>query len=325
VLLPEFTLERPRSLGEAAALASRPGARLLAGGTGLIPNLRLGLEAPKALVSLEQVDELKKIHLEKNEIRIGAGVTLQQLCEAGGIPAALKEAARAVGAPGHRSAATLGGNLCLDTRCLYYNRSEEWRRSNGYCLKRGGDTCHVAPRGKVCRAAFSGDLAPALFVLDAVVEVFREGRMETRPFETLYRDDGANAIALAPGEIVAAVRIPARRVRSGYAKARSRGAIDFPLAGVAIALEVREGRVAHLRAALTGTNSCPILVKDLETLVGREPGGALEAALGKRVEKEVKPLRTSVGAADYRRQVAVVLARRLLARLTAADTTGETP
>lgn len=145
--------------------------------------------------------------------------------------------------------------------------------------------------------------------------------MEMRSFETLYRDDGANALALAPGEIIAAVRIPRRQVRSGYAKARSRGAIDFPLAGVAIALELRQGRIAHLRAALTGTNSCPILVRDLETLVGREPGAALEAALGKRVEKQVKPLRTSVGAADYRRQVAVVLARRLLARLT----TGESP
>jgi 4-hydroxybenzoyl-CoA reductase subunit beta len=321
VLLPEFTLERPRSLREAAALASRPGARLLAGGTGLVPNLRLGLEAPQALISLEQIHELKEIDFRKSETRIGACVTLQQLCDAGGIPPAVQEAARAVGAPAHRAAATLGGNLCLDTRCLYYNRGEEWRRSNGYCLKRGGDTCHVAPRGKLCRAAFSGDLAPALFVLDAVVEVFREGRMETRPFETLYRDDGANALALAPGEIVAAVRIPGRQVRSGYAKARSRGAIDFPLAGVAIALELRQGRIAHLRAALTGTNSCPILVEDLEALVGREPGAALEAALGKRVEKQVKPLRTSVGAADYRRQVAVVLARRLLARLT----TGESP
>jgi 4-hydroxybenzoyl-CoA reductase subunit beta len=321
VLLPEFTIERPRSLREAAALASRPGARLLAGGTGLVPNLRLGLEAPQALVSLEQVDELKKIHFDKTEIRIGACVTLHQLCEADGIPAAVKEAARAVGAPAHRAAATLGGNLCLDTRCLYYNRGEEWRRSNGYCLKRGGDTCHVAPRGKLCRAAYSADLAPALLALGAEVEVLRKEKVEIQPLERLYRDDGANALALAPGEIVAAVRIPVRQVRSGYAKARSRGAIDFPLAGVAIALELRQGRIAHLRAALTGTNSCPILVEDLEALVGREPGAALEAALGKRVEKQVKPLRTSVGAADYRRQVAVVLARRLLARLT----TGESP
>ena len=323
MLLPEFTLERPRSLAEAAALASREGARLLAGGTGLVPNLRLGLETPKTLVCLENVKELKTIQADSDTLRIGAGVSLREIAEADGLPDALREAARAVGAPAHRAAATLGGNLCLDTRCVYYNQSEHWRQSNGYCLKRGGDTCHVAPRGKLCRAAFSGDLAPALLALEAQVEIFRPGGTEILPLENLYRDDGAQPLMLAPGHIVAAVRLPAREVRSGYAKARRRGAIDFPLAGVAIALELREGRIARLRAALTGTNSSPIPISDLESLVGREPGAALEAALGKRVEKQVKPLRTGIGAADYRRQVAVVLARRLLARLTAGETTGE--
>jgi 4-hydroxybenzoyl-CoA reductase subunit beta len=323
VLLPEFTLERPRSLAEAAALASRKGARLIAGGTGLVPNLRLGLEVPKVLVALDAIPELREIRLSQlseNHIRIGAAVTLQQLCDADGIPTAVKEAARAVGAPTHRSAATLGGNLCLDTRCLYYNQSEQWRRSNGYCLKHGGDTCHVAPRGKQCRAAFSGDLAPALLALEAQVEIFGAHGRHTLLLENLYREDGARPLTLEPGEVVAAVHVPARPLRSGYAKARRRGAIDFPLAGVAIALELRDGRVAHLSAALTGTNSRPILLSDLGSLVGREPGSGLEAALGKRVEKEVKPLRTGIGAADYRRQVAVVLARRLLARLTAAET-----
>jgi 4-hydroxybenzoyl-CoA reductase subunit beta len=319
VPLPEFTLERPRSLGEAAALAARDGARLLAGGTDLLSNLRHGLDAPRTLVCLESIPGLKEVEKSAHGLRIGAGVSLRQLCDADGIPQALTEAARAVGAPAHRSAATLGGNLCLDTRCLYYNQSEEWRRSNGYCLKRGGEICHVAPRGTLCRAAFSGDLAPALLALDAEVEIFRQGKMERRFLGTLYRDDGARPLRLEPGEIVAAVRVPLRPVMSGYAKARRRGAIDFPLAGVAIALELREGRVAHLRAALTGTNSSPFLLSGMEELVGREPGAALEAALGKRVEKQVRPLRTTVGAADYRRQAAVVLARRLLARLSKGD------
>lgn len=319
MLLPELTLERPRSLGEAAALASRAGARIVAGGTGLLPNLRLGLEAPAVLVSLDGIPELREIETSQTHVRIGAGVTLRQLCDTEGIPLALKEAARAVGAPTHRSAATVGGNLCLDTRCLYYNQSEHWRRSNGYCLKRGGDLCHVAPRGKVCRAAYSGDVAPALLALEAEAEVFHGGKLERRPLGTLYRDDGAQPLTLAPGDIVAALRLPARPARSGYAKARGRGAIDFPLAGAAIALELREGRVVHLRAALTGTNSFPFVVSGTEELIGRQPGAGLEAALAKAVEKQVKPLRTSVGAADYRRQVAVVLARRLLARLTTGE------
>ena len=320
--LPEFTLVRPRSLAEAAELAANPLARVVAGGTGLVPNLALGLEAPRALVSLERLGELRDIEYSKEAIRIGACVPLRQLCDAERIPNALKEAARAVGAPGHRSAATVGGNLCLDTRCLYYNQSEHWRRSNGYCLKRGGDICHVAPKGKVCRAAFSGDLAPALLALEAEVEIFGLHGLTKRPLEALYRDDGASCLTLEAGELVTAVRVPLRALRSGYAKARRRGAIDFPLAGVAMALALEGGRIGHLRVALTGTNSCPLLVCGID-LAGA--AASVEAQIGKQVEKQVKPLRTTIGAADYRRQVAVVLARRLFARLTRQISKGEAP
>jgi 4-hydroxybenzoyl-CoA reductase subunit beta len=317
VLLPEFTLLRPRSLAEAAELAANPLARVIAGGTGLVPNLRLGVEAPRALVSLERLGELRGIEFSQSGIRIGACVSLQELCDDARLPDALREAARSVGAPGHRSAATLGGNLCLDTRCLYYNQSEHWRRSSGYCLKRGGELCHVAPRGSVCRAAFSGDLAPALLALEAEMELFSPaGITSVKPLHELYRDDGANCLTLERGAIVAAVRVPARELRSGYAKARRRGAIDFPLAGVAIAAALDGARLRQLRVALTGTNSMPLLVKGVEELLGAEVGPAVETRLGKLVERQVKPLRTTIGAADYRRQVAVALARRLLARLT---------
>ena len=222
------------------------------------------------------------------------------------------EAARSIAAPGHRSVATLGGNLCLDTRCLYYNQSEQWRRSNGYCLKYGGDTCHVAPQGRKCRAAYSGDLAPALLVLQAEVETTSRRML----LEELYRDDGANHLQLAPGEIVCAVRIPAPRGRSGYAKARARGAIDFPLAGVAMALELRSGHIAQLRVALTGTNSRPFVLSGTDAFIGGKPDGA---TLAKLVQKQAAPMRTSVTAADYRRQAAMVLARRLLDRLSTGE------
>jgi 4-hydroxybenzoyl-CoA reductase subunit beta len=314
IALPQFTLLRPATLKQAARLAAEPHARLLAGGTGLLPNLRLGLGAPRTLVSLDALDELRRIDAFKSGVRIGACVTLARLSQAAelaGPYAALSEAAAAVGAPGHRAAGTLGGNLCLDTRCLYYNQSEHWRRSNGYCLKLGGDICHVAPQGRKCRAAYSADLAPALIALEAEVEI--AGRIQ--PLEDMYRDDGADFLALAPGEIVAAVRLPAPKGRSGYAKARARGAIDFPLAGVAMALALRGGRVAHLRVALTGTNSRPLLVAGTEALIGGEPGEAAATALVKLVQKQAAPVRTTVSAADYRRQAAAILARRLLARL----------
>lgn len=315
--LPEFTLLRPRTLADAACLAGEPDARLIAGGTGLIPNLRLGLGAPRTLVSLEAVEELRCIDVSEHGYRIGAGVTLEELSRFQGIPAALSEAARAVAAPGHRSVATLGGNLCLDTRCVYYNQSEQWRRANGYCLKFGGDVCHVAPQGKKCRAAYSGDLAPALLVLNAKTEVMKpDGSSCVRPLQDLYGDDGAKHLALAPGELIAAVQLPPERGRSGYAKLRSRGSIDFPLAGVAMAVSLKDRVIQELRVALTGTNSRPLLVEGTQAFAGAEPGEATAAALAKLVQKQAGPMRTTLTAADYRRQGAAILARRLLARLT---------
>jgi len=321
IALPQFTLLRPATLAEAARLAAEPHARLIAGGTGLIPNLRLGLGAPRTLVSLEALEELRRIEISERGYRIGAAVSLQALSDNKRLPAALREAARSVAAPAHRSAATLGGNLCLDTRCVYYNQSEQWRRANGYCLKFGGDTCHVAPQGKKCRAAYSGDVAPALLVLDANIEV--AGAL--RPLQRLYQDDGAKHLALQPGEIVAAVHLPPTRGRSGYAKLRSRGAIDFPLAGVAMMISLNNNIIRELRVALTGTNSRPVLIEGTETLVGSEAGEAAGTALAKLVQKQAGPMRTTLTAADYRRQGAMVLARRLLARLTQKETQGGIP
>jgi 4-hydroxybenzoyl-CoA reductase subunit beta len=303
---------RPATLAEAARLAAEPDARLIAGGTGLLPNLRLGLGKPRTLVSLDRLAELQGVEISRDGIRIGASVTLAELSRRKDIPDALREAANSVAAPGHRSAATLGGNLCLDTRCVYYNQSEHWRRSNDYCLKYGGDTCHVAPQGKKCRAAYSGDLAPALLALEAQVET----TSRSTPLENLYSDDGARHLNLGIGEIVSAVRIPVRDGRSGYAKARGRGAIDYPLAGVAMVLAMRDGTIAHIRVALTGTNSRPFVLNGTDAFIGGKPD---EAALAKLVQKQAGPVRTTVTAADYRRQAAAILARRLLGRLSKGE------
>ncbi len=324
ITLPHFTLLRPATLAEAARLAGAPEARVVAGGTGLIPNLRLGLGAPLTLVSLDALEELRRIEVSPHGTRIGACVSLQILSEAPGIPAALREAARSVAAPAHRAAATLGGNLCLDTRCVYYNQGEYWRRSNGYCLKFGGDTCHVAPQGKKCRAAYCGDLAPALLVLEAEVElVDKDGMRRAGSLEKLYQDDGAKHLALQPGGIVAAVHLPPAKGRSGYAKLRARGSIDFPLAGVAMMLSLSNNLIREVRVALTGTNSRPVLIEGTEALAGAEPGEAAAAAIAKLVQKQAGPMRTTLTAADYRRQGAMVLARRLLARLTVGEIQGE--
>lgn len=205
---------------------------------------------------------------------------------------------------------------------MYYNQGEHWRRTNGYCLKLGGDVCHVAPQGRKCRAAYCADLAPALLALEAEIEIVRaDGGQSVKPLHELYRDDGADFLALETGEIIVAVRLPAPQGASGYAKACARGAIDFPLAGVAMALALRDGRISHLRVALTGTNSRPLLVAGTEAMLGAEPGEAAAVALARLVQKQAAPMRTTIGAADYRRQVAAVLARRLLARLSKGDLT----
>jgi 4-hydroxybenzoyl-CoA reductase subunit beta len=229
----------------------------------------------------------------------------------------LTEAALSVAGPGHRTVATIGGNLCLDTRCVFYNQSEWWRRSNAYCLKLGGDTCHVAPQGKHCHAAFSGDLAPALLVLGADVEVMGSRGARRLPLADLYVDDGAAHLTLGVGEILVAVHVPTQPInaRVGYRKARARGAIDFPLAGVAARVEMRNGRIDDLRVALTGTNARPFLLEGIDEIVGKPLDDSLLAKLGKLVQKQVSPMRTTVTRANYRRQVATVLAQRLVREL----------
>jgi len=319
--LHEFVLRRPHSPAEAAALLAAPDARAIAGGTDLVANLRRGLERPATLVDLSGVSGLGGIAVDNGALHIGACVTLAQLALEPRVRAqvpVLSVAAKSVAGPGHRSTATIGGNLCLDTRCVFYNQSEWWRRANRYCLKRGGDICHVAPQGDHCHAAFSGDLAPVLLVLDAGLEIAGATGARAMPLAALYREDGASHLTLERGEFVTAVRIPAPPpgLRCGYRKARARGAIDFPLAGVAAALELQDGRARSLRVALTGTNSRPFLLEGTAELEGKALDASALAALDKLVQKQVKPMRTTVTASNYRRQVAAVLAQRLVRELT---------
>jgi 4-hydroxybenzoyl-CoA reductase subunit beta len=322
--LAPFTLYKAGTAARAAALlASVPGARIIAGGTDLLPNLRRGIGAPAALVDVSGIVDFGAVTRDAQGWRLGAGVTLAVLASdpliARELPA-LAQAAAAVAGPGHRSVATLGGNLCLDTRCVFYNQSEWWRKSNDYCLKHGGDTCHVAPQGRRCHAAFSGDLAPALIALEATVEIVGHRGMLTMPLAGFYADDGAAHLRLAADELIVAVRIPPQPAgaRAGYRKARVRGAMDFPLAGVAVRAGFADDRLTTLRVALTGTNSRPLLLADTEALCGSPVDEALLKALGKRIGKQVSPMRTTTTASNYRRQVAIVLAQRLLRELQVA-------
>jgi len=319
--LPPFVLARPATLSQAALLLTADRrARIVAGGTDLVPNLRDGLGEPSVLVDISAIAGLDRIDVTADGATFGAGTSLARLAAHAGLREALPilaEAALTIAAPGHRTVATVGGNLCLDTRCVFYNQSAWWRRANDHCLKHGGETCHVAPQGKRCHAAFAGDLAPALLVLGAEIDVFGSRGARRIALDKLYADDGAAHLALAPGEIVVGVRVPRppSGARAGYRKARARGAIDFPVAGVAALVSMHDGAVSDLRVALTGTNSRPFLLEGTAELAGRPLDDAALARLGKLVQKQVSPMRTTVTPSNYRRQVAVVLAQRLVREL----------
>ncbi len=321
--LSDFTLHRPDNLAEALACGGADGARLLAGGTDLLPNLRRGLEQPPALVDLSGVGELRELQAGSDgTLVIGAGVTLAALAADERVRRALPalaEAARAVAASTHRGAATVGGNLCQDTRCIFYNQSEWWRASNGYCLKRNGTRCHVAPQGERCHAAFCSDLAPVLMVAGAQVRLEKAGGSRTLPLAQMYRDDGAAHLALEPGELLVRVTVPplAAGERAAFAKTRVRGGIDFPLAAVALAGRIEQGRIGRLRVAVSGTNSLPLAIEGIEALEGSQVDDAAAKKLRQLVQKQVQPMRSTVTPPQYRREAAGALAERLLRELAA--------
>jgi 4-hydroxybenzoyl-CoA reductase subunit beta len=334
--LPEFQLIRPRTLAEVlAARAAHPESRLIGGGTDLMVNIRRGIVAPPVLIETNEVAELRTIRADASMLEIGAAVTLSEVARHPEIVArypVVAQAAHVIAGPTHRNMGTVGGNLCLDTRCIYYNQSEWWRAANQHCLKTVGTICHVAPKSHgVCFATFSGDLAPALLTLGAEVELAGPGGRRVLPLSGLYigharhdgtSGDGKNYLSLGRGEFVTAVRAantPA--LRSAYDKVRIRRSIEYPVAGVAVALRREGDKLVDLRVAFTGTNPRPVLLAGTQELCG----GALDAAfftgLDRLVRDQVMAMKTTFTPGHYRRRVAGVLARRLVTRLFADDST----
>lgn len=316
---PAFRLVRPHTIADAiAACADRAESRFVGGGTDLLVNMRRGICQPDQLIDLSGIGELTEIRATGDGVVIGAGVTIADLASHDVIAAryrAVAQAAASIAGPGHRNAGTVGGNLCLDTRCIYYNQSEWWRSANAYCLKRHGDTCHVAPQGQRCHAAYCGDLAPALLVLGAEIEISSTRGTRRTFLSSLYIEDGKAHLALAADELITAVHLPADAPSSAYAKIRTRAAIDFPLAGVAVALAASADTIVSLRLALTGTNSRPFLLAGTDAFTGRPIDDKLLSEIDRLVQRQVQPMRTTLTSANYRRLAAAGLAKRLIASL----------
>ena len=289
--LPWFEFRAPRTIAEAAKILAGEGpqAMLIAGGTDLIPNMKRRHQSPKTLVSLRRVAELK----QRNGA-LGAGLTLSELVHDGAVRQnyrGLWQAAAQVATVHLRNMGTLGGNLCLDTRCTYYNQNHEWRKAIDFCLKKDGDICWVATASKRCVAVSSTDTAPALIALGAKVKlVSAQGEREV-PLAALYNNDGIDYLTRRADEILTEVAVPSGWT-SSYWKLRRRGAFDFPVLGVAAAVKLaQDGTVQEARIALGAAASRPFLVeKGGELLKGRKLTDDAIAEAGSIVASRAKPM-----------------------------------
>jgi 4-hydroxybenzoyl-CoA reductase subunit beta len=285
--LPWFEHRAPRTVAEAAKILAGEGPRamLIAGGTDLLPNMKRRHQSPAVLVSLRNVSDLRK----QNGV-FGAGLTLSEVAKNENTPAALRHAAAQVATPHLRNMGTLGGNLCLDTRCTYYNQTYEWRKAIDFCLKKDGDICWVATASKRCVAVSSTDTAPALIALNAVVKLQSEKGEREIPVETLYRNDGIDYLSRRPDEILTSVRVP-EGWKSTYWKLRRRGSFDFPILGVAAAVRMDGDVVQEARVALGAVASRPFLVEKAgEFLKGKKLTEEVIAQAAGLVANRVKPM-----------------------------------
>ena len=329
--LPPYQYHRPNSVADAVALKVKYGtdAMFVSGGTDLIPNMKHRLFEPEHLIALKRIDTLRGI----DEVSTDAGDTLrlgaaETLASVAGNPRVrelfpgLAEAAAHIAGPQLRNSGTIGGNVCLDTRCTYYNQTHFWRESLGFCLKKDGDVCHVTRTGRKCVAAHSADTPPVLMTLDArVVLVGPNGTREVS-VEDFFVADGIANTRREPDEILTEIRIPlaAAKRRQAYVKLRQRKSIDFPLLTVAIAAELDGGGVVQsLSGVVTGLGSRPrALSKWEEVAQGRALETELVDELAARAHRQCHPLENIIVDPDWRRAMVPVFVKRALEQVADA-------
>jgi 4-hydroxybenzoyl-CoA reductase subunit beta len=309
--LPWFEYRAPSTLAEAARILAGegPNAMLIAGGTDLLPNMKRRQMAPKVLVSLRAIDSLRT-----NGKTYGAGLTLTQIVNSSA-PKALRQAAHQVATVHLRNMGTLGGNLCLDTRCNYYNQNYEWRKAIDFCLKKDGDVCWVATASKRCVAMSSTDCAPALIALGARVKLLSLQNEREIAVEDLYNNDGIDYLKRRADEILTEVSIPAGQT-SCYWKLRRRGAFDFPVLGVAASLD----NSGNTRIALGAVASRPFLVeKATEFLKGKKLSDEVIDEAARLVAARAKPMDNADLDLYWRKDVAGEFVRYALRELRGDD------
>lgn len=322
--LNRFSYIAPTSLDGALDLLQEHGrdAMLMAGGTDLLVNIKHRLFTPEVVVGIRDLPELKGRSVSVDGwLTLGASTRLSALEadeEISRLYPSLAEAARLISVPQVRSVATLGGNICLDTRCNYYNQSQEWRRAIGFCMKKDSPICRVAPGGDRCWAVASADTVPVLICLRADVMVAGPTGLRRVPVESLYQDDGLVPLTLQFGEVVTQVHIPApENWETVYAKFRLRQSFDFPLVGIAVSVSrTHAGDVADARIAMTAVASLPERATGAETaLRGKQITEETIAAAGQAVFRQAKPMDNTAGSIFHRKRMARVLLERSLRQI----------
>jgi 4-hydroxybenzoyl-CoA reductase subunit beta len=321
--LPPFTYLAPVSVADAAKLMADHGtdAMLVAGGTDLYPNMKRRQFEPKVLVGLRSIKEMAGVRgSAKDGLTIGGGTTLTAVSrhpEVARRYPALATAAGVVSTPQLRNMGTLGGNVCVDTRCNYYNQSYQWRKAVNFCMKKDGEICLVAPGSPRCWAVSSSDTAPVLWSLGASVRLTGPAGERVIPISTLYRDDGIEYLSKQPGEILTEIVVPAADgQRSAYLKLRRRGAFDFPILGVAVALAMDGQTVRQARIVLGAVASLPREATEAgRLLIGQRLSAELIDRVADAAAKPSKPLDNTDLTHPYRKKMTRVFVARALRSL----------
>ncbi len=333
--LPPFTYLGPRSLAEAtqmlaerSALDARHAALVVAGGTDLYPNMKRRQQEPAVLIGLRGIPELRGAEAaEEGWVRVGAMTTLAQAAADPILRArypALAAAAGLVSTPHLRLMGTIGGNLCLDTRCTYYDQSYHWRQSIDFCKKKDGQTCWVAPGSARCWAVSSSDTAPVAVALRARLRLVSAGGERLVDAADFFRDDGILYLARRPDEILADVLLPPMDGwRTTYLKLRRRGAFDFPVLGVAAAARCTDGAVEDVRLVLGAVGSAPVDASAAaRPLVGSTPAPDAIEAVALTASRGAHPLDNTDLSYAWRKKVTRVYVRRALAQVCGVPLAG---
>ncbi|MBT7951184.1 MAG: 4-hydroxybenzoyl-CoA reductase [Gammaproteobacteria bacterium] len=324
--LPRFQYYAPRDIAEAAQILNSEGsdAMVVAGGTDLIPNMKRKQQMPKTLIALRKIDSLRQL-TNGSGLNMGAGLSLTELVRNDKIKsdyAGLWQAAAQVATPHLRNMGTLGGNICLDTRCSYYDQNYEWRKAINYCMKKEGEVCWVSTGSKRCLATSSTDTAPALISLGAKVRLTSADEERELLLADLYQDDGIDYLMRRANEIVTEVILPdSNNWRSTYWKLRRRGSFDFPVLSVAAAASMaKDGSIEQARIVLGAVSSQPLVCEKVdEFLQGKKLSDEVIEEASLLCGKVARPVKNTDFNPAWRKRAIIRIATYALQELRGDD------